>query len=94
MVKIVPFEFEFIRYAFEATIPTHWYLVTEKEFDAAMSEMNWNRSWYLNCCIYKQYNKTIGVHDDRIHKWYLNPDYFSDNLNPKLVDDYSVTPLI
>lgn len=93
-MKTVPFEFEFIRYCFEATIPTDWYEVTEEEFDRAMDYVNWNRGWYQNCCVYKEYNKTLGVHDNRFHKWYLNPDYFTDNLNPKILDSQSASELL
>jgi hypothetical protein len=81
-MKKVPFPFQFLHYAFEATIPTEFYEVTDREFDKAMDEVNWNRIWFSDCCIYKDYNKTLGVYDSRIHKWYLNPDYFNNNLEP------------
>lgn len=80
--KLVPFDFEYIRFCFEATIPTDWYEVTEREFDYAMENVNWNRAWYSNCCIYKEYNKTLGVYDEKTARWFLNPDYFTKTLDP------------
>lgn len=86
-MKTVPFEYEHKRYLFESDVPTQWYEVTEKEFTEATQEINYNYGWYSGLCIYRGYgdgirNKTLGVYDEKMHKWFLNPDYFSKNLDP------------
>lgn len=62
MNRVVPFEFEHIRYAMDAGVaPNDWRKVSEGDFKEYLRHHNWTRTGYANGEWYFERGRRIGL---------------------------------